>query len=634
MLHDHLSGHHDMRLVLLSIGVAILASYTALDIGNRIKAARGHARIGWLTAGATAMGGGIWSMHFIAMLAFSMAIPIGYDVTLTAASFLVAVLVTGIALFIVSRGALHIGRIVAAGVFMGLGVAAMHYVGMAAMRMAAEIHYTPGLFILSIVIAVVAASAALWLAFTMEAWWHKLASALIMGAAIAGMHFTGMAAAYYRPIAADPAATQMNLPPQFMALGIATAAFYVLCLGLLSAVADRRLSATAAEGAKALRQSERRHHSLVQNSSDIIAILDDRGAFTYCSQSSQRILGYSATWLIGHRLVEFLQSEDAEKFDEFFARVVASPGTTEKEEIEIRHADYTWLACEVICNNLKADSAIRGIVVNLRDISERKRVIDELRRAKTLAEQASRIKSEFLAAVSHELRTPLNAVIGFSEVIKGGSLGGEAGPRCMDYATHIHDSARHLLRIINNILDLSKAESGQMKLAEDYFRLASLVTDCVQAHAAEAAAAGLAMDLSLPPALPYFYGDKRRIEQALASVLSNALKFTAPGGRVEVTADAHDASGFVIAVRDTGIGMASDEIAMALEPFRQIDARLNRRYEGTGLGLPLTKHLVELHGGVLQIGSEPGKGTRVSLRFPAERIVWTADGHDRQRAVS
>jgi signal transduction histidine kinase len=111
------------------------------------------------------------------------------------------------------------------------------------------------------------------------------------------------------------------------------------------------------------------------------------------------------------------------------------------------------------------------------------------------------------------------------------------------------------------------------------------------------------------------------------------LKFTAPGGRVDVTVEADDASGFVIAVRDTGIGMASDEIAMALEPFRQLDARLNRRYEGTGLGLPLTKHLVELHGGTLQIDSEPGRGTCVSLRFPAERIVWTDDGHGAQQAV-
>jgi PAS domain S-box-containing protein len=364
----------------------------------------------------------------------------------------------------------------------------------------------------------------------------------------------------------------------------------------------------------------------------MIAILDDQGTFTYCSQSSQRILGYSSTWLLGHRLIDFLQSEDAEKFEEFFARVGQSTGATLTEEVQIRHADDTWLTCEVICNNMKSDPAIGGIVVNLRDISERKRVIDELRKAKTMAEQSSRIKSEFLAAMSHELRTPLNAVIGFSEVIKSGMLGNEAGPRCVDYATHIHDSARHLLRVINNILDLSKAESGQMELAEDYCRLPDIIADCVQLHAPQAAAGGLVVNVTPATHLPYFYGDKRRIHQAIASILSNAVKFTKPGGRVEIMATV-DEAGFVVIIRDTGIGMAPDEISVALEPFRQLDARLNRRYEGTGLGLPLTKHLIELHGGVLQIDSAPGEGTRVSLCFPAERVVWANEEKSARRAV-
>ena len=634
MLHDHLSGQHDMGLVLLAIAIAVLASYTALDIGGRIKEARGRAQIAWLAAGATAMGGGIWSMHFIAMLAFSMPVPIGYDVALTVGSLLVAIAVTGIALFIVSRGALDLRRILVAGTFMGLGVAAMHYVGMAAMRMAAEIHYAPGLFILSIVIAIVAASAALWLAFTMEAWWHKLTSALVMGAAIAGMHFTGMAAAYYEPMAVAAGTVHTILSPPLMALGIATAAFYVLCLGLLCAIADRRLSVTAAEGEKALRRSKRRHQSLVQNSSDIIAILDDRGAFTYCSQSSQRILGYSPTWLIGHRLVEFLQSEDAEKFAEFFAGVAQSAGGTQAEEVQIRHADYSWLTCEVICNNLKNDAAIGGIVVNLRDISERKRVMDELRKAKTLAEQGSRIKTEFLAAMSHELRTPLNAVIGFSEVIKNGMLGTEAGPRCIDYATHIHESASHLLRVINNILDLSKAESGQIKLIEEFCSLSGIIANCVQMHAQQATDADLVVDVSLPPSVPHLRADRRRIEQALAGIFSNAVKFSNPGGRVDIAARMYGQGGLEISISDTGIGMAADEIAVALEPFRQLDARLNRRYEGTGLGLPLSKRLIELHGGTLQIDSLPGKGTRVTMRFPQDRIVWTDEQKSARRAVS
>lgn len=634
MLHDHLSGHHDMGLVLLAFAVAVLASYTALDIGGRIKEARGGMRVIWLAAGATAMGGGIWSMHFIAMLAFSMPVPIGYDLALTVASLLVAIAATGIALFIVTRGALDIRRILVAGSFMGLGVAAMHYVGMSAMRMSAQIHYEPGLFVTSIVIAVVAAIAALWLALTVEAWWHKVASALVMGVAISGMHFTGMAAARYVPTDVEPAEAALTLPPHLMALGIATAAFYVLCLGLLSALADRRLSATAEAGEKALRHSRRRHTSLVRNGSDVIAILDDRGSFTYCSDSVQRILGYSPAGLVGRRLIDFLQADDAERFTDFFARVLQSAEGAHSEEVEVRHADDRWLTCEVICNNLKHDQAIEGIVVNLRDISERKRAMDELRAAKALAEQGSRIKSEFLAAMSHELRTPLNAVIGFSEVIKNGMLGNEAGPRCIDYAKHIHESATYLLRAVNNILDLSKLENGQIKLTEECCSLSDIVTNSMQVHAQQAVDADLTVSVSLPPSSPGLRGDKRRLEQALASLFSNAVKFSHPGGTIDIHARVDGNGWLEIAITDHGIGMAPDEVAVALEPFRQLDARLNRRYEGTGLGLPLSKRVVELHDGELRIDSTQGKGTRVSLLFPRERIVWADDVSGARRATN
>lgn len=621
-----------MGLVLLSIAVAVLASYTALDIGGRIKEARGMARTAWLAAGATAMGGGIWSMHFIAMLSFSMPVPIRYDLATTVASLLVAIAVTAAALFTVSRGALDIRRIVAAGCFMGLGVAAMHYVGMSAMRMDAQIHYAPGLFAASVAIAVVAASVALWLAFTVEAWWHKVASALVMGAAIAGMHFTGMAAAQYHPADIGQTGTNFNLPPHFMALGIAAATFGMLCLGLVSAIVDRRMSATVKAGEKALSHSRRRHQSLVQHSSDIVAILDDRGTFVYCSQSSQRILGYSSTWLIGHRLVEFLQSEDAETFDAFFATVLQSAGRAKALEFQFRHADYSWVTCEVVCNNLKSEAAIEGVVVTVRDISEHKQVIDELRNAKTLAEQGSRIKSEFVAAMTHELRTPLNAIIGFSDVIKGGMLGNDAGPKSMEFATHIHESATQLLRVINNILDLSKLESGQIKLAEESCSLSGIITSSMQVYAQQAADANITVAVSLPPTPPYLRGDRRRLEQTLSSIFSNAVKFSNPGGRVEIAACSDADGGLEIAFIDNGIGMAETEIAVALEPFRQLDARLNRRYEGTGLGLPLSKRLVELHGGVLRIDSTPGQGTRVTMQFPKERVVWADE--DARRAVS
>lgn len=618
-----------MGLVLLAIAVAVLASYTALDIGGRIKETRGLARAAWLTGGAAAMGGGIWSMHFIAMLAFEMPVPIRYDLATTVASLLVAIAVTGVALFIVSRGALDIRRAVAAGCFMGLGVAAMHYVGMSAMRMDAHIHYAPGLFATSIAVAVVAASVALWLAFTVEAWWHKVASALVMGAAVSGMHFIGMAAARYDTADIQLTGSYLDLPPHLMALGIAAATFCVLCLGVVSAIVDRRVTATVKAGEQALRRSRRRHRSLVRNGSDVIAILDDHGIFTYCSESVQRILGYPVEGLIGRRLIDFMQVEDAESFAEFFSKVVLSPQGMQSAEFQVRHADDRWLSCEIICNNLKHDGAIAGIVVNLRDVTERKRVVDELRAAKVLAEQGSRIKSEFLAAMSHELRTPLNAVIGFSEVIKNGMLGNEAGPRCIDYAGHIHESASHLLHVINSILDLSKLESGQLKLAEECCSLSGIISNSMQPHAQHVIDADLLVSVVLPTNPPGLRCDKRRVEQALSNIVSNAVKFSNPRGRIEIAARLDGNGWLEITVSDNGIGMAPDKVSVALEPFRQLDSRLNRRYEGTGLGLPLSKRLVELHGGALRIDSTPGHGTRVSMHFPSERVVWADDKNAR-----
>jgi signal transduction histidine kinase len=171
-----------------------------------------------------------------------------------------------------------------------------------------------------------------------------------------------------------------------------------------------------------------------------------------------------------------------------------------------------------------------------------------------------------------------------------------------------------------------------MTLAEDYCRPDAIVADCVQMLQAQADGAEVAIEVMLPPRLPYLYGDKRRIQQAVINVLSNAVKFTKAGGHVKIGAALDESVGLVLSVSDTGIGMAPDEIIVALEPFRQLDSRLSRRYEGTGLGLPLTKHLIELHGGALRIDSTPDVGTCVSLSFPPERVIWTGQGDDQRVA--
>ncbi len=246
-------------------------------------------------------------------------------------------------------------------------------------------------------------------------------------------------------------------------------------------------------------------------------------------------------------------------------------------------------------------------------------VQSDLREMKDVAEQANRAKSEFLATMSHELRTPLNAIIGFSEFIKSETLGPINVPRYRDYLNDIHNSGNHLLSIINDILDMSKIEAGEMKVADESVDLADTVAKCVRLMADQAAKGGVTIDVDVPRDLPILSGDRRMMSQIVLNLLSNAVKFTPPAGKVSL-AVSNGADGVLIAVRDTGIGIPADELDVVLEPFHQADSSDKRVYGGTGLGLSLVKSMVELHGGSIEIRSVEGEGTEVDIRFPAERM--------------
>jgi signal transduction histidine kinase len=249
---------------------------------------------------------------------------------------------------------------------------------------------------------------------------------------------------------------------------------------------------------------------------------------------------------------------------------------------------------------------------------ERKRVQLQLVEEKERAELASRAKSQFLANMSHELRTPLNAIIGFSEVLMSETP--LAAERRTEYARSVRDSGVHLLRIINDILDLSKIEAGKLELLEEEVDLAAILDSCERIIGERVVENGLRLVRHLPEELPRLRGDERKLKQILLNLLSNSVKFTPPGGEVRVVVG-RDPSGIAIAVEDTGIGIAEADIATALAPFMQVDRSLSRRFEGTGLGLSLTRSLAELHGGSLELRSIPGAGTTVTIRLPAERIV-------------
>jgi len=239
--------------------------------------------------------------------------------------------------------------------------------------------------------------------------------------------------------------------------------------------------------------------------------------------------------------------------------------------------------------------------------------------AKLAAETANRTKSEFLANMSHELRTPLNAIIGFSDVIQS-RMFGPISDRYREYAGNILTSGNHLLGLINEVLDLSKLEAGQLELHEENVDLLDIVSISLRFVESQAKKSKVNLSQVMDEKARFIRADERRLRQAVVNLLSNAVKFTPAGGSVRVVC-AHTDSGILIVVSDTGVGMASADIPKAMEPFGQVDSKLSRKYEGTGLGLPLAKDLIELHGGSLTVESQVNVGTTVTITLPPERII-------------
>ncbi|QJD82150.1 response regulator [Cohnella herbarum] len=519
---NHVQGTYDRILVIFSYIVAVVASYTVLDLAGRVTATKGKSRWLWLSFGAVAMGMGIWSMHFIGMMAFSLHVPVSYDLVIVFVSVIAAIVASFIALFVVSRDQMTAGHLLGGGLMLATGISAMHYIGMAAMQI--DIEYDPFYFSLSIVIAIVASIVALWLSFYFRKGggrgdvWKKLGSGLIMGAAIVGMHYTGMTASRFHLGSKSALSSGMTLDQQWLAYFIAGGTLFTLGLSLLGIFISKRFSFKDSE----IRSKQKEIHSINQ---------------------------------------ELLQ------LNENLERLVAE----RTAQLEKAH-----------------DEAI----------------------------QANRIKSQFLANMSHELRTPLNAIIGYSEMLME-----ESEELCEPTFTEdlgkISKSGKHLLALINDILDISKIEAGKMDMYFETCEVSELVQEVITTVNPLIEANGNRLRTKLVEGV--MNTDITKLRQILLNLLSNASKFSKDGTiTFEVSGETrNNKSGYRFSVQDTGIGMTNEQIAKLFQPFTQADSSTTRKYGGTGLGLAISQRFCQILGGEIGVESEYGQGSTFTCWLPA-----------------
>ncbi|MGE0405145.1 MAG: response regulator, partial [Candidatus Korobacteraceae bacterium] len=627
--HEIMHSSHDYYLVALSIMIAMFASYTALSLGGRVTATRGRTRMAWLAGGATAMGLGIWGMHYIAMLAYHLPMVVSYHLPLVILSLVAAISASAVALWIASRKAMGWKATLAGSLLMGTGIAGMHYIGMAAMRLAATIHYDAALVSLSVVLAVVISMVALRMTFRFRGesrndLRNKILAALLMGSAIPIMHFTGMAAAHFAPSAIAPDLSYAITINALDTVAITAIILTVLVLTVVTSTVDRRFKSLELE----LR--EKRKNAIVEAALDAIVSCDPQYKITAVNSTAELMFGASRAALLGKPISTLfgqMGEEAAKTTDTAIAAMVGK-----LLEVTARRSDGNTFPAEVsvICTEFDRMPLFTAF---FRDITERRSRV-ELQKAKEEAEQANRAKSEFLANMSHEIRTPMNGILGMTELV----LDTDLTPEQLECLNTVRASAESLLSIINDILDFSKIEAGKLEFEAIEFNLRDSLEETLKTLALRADQKGLELVCEIPPDVPGdLIGDPTRLRQIIVNLIVNAIKFT-ERGEVFLHCQAEDRHEqrvrLHISVRDTGIGIPLDRQQEIFAAFNQADNSMTRKYGGTGLGLTISSRLVDMMGGRIWVESEPSVGS--TFHFTANVLVNPSPGasHAVRKAVS
>src|SRR5258706_234989 len=355
--------------------------------------------------------------------------------------------------------------------------------------------------------------------------------------------------------------------------------------------------------------------AIVESSDDAIMGKTLDGVITSWNSGAQRMFGYSRQEALGNPMLIIFSPDRRDEEPEILARIARGESIDHFETVRVRK-DGKLIDVSVTISPIKDGSGrIVGASKIARDITERRQA-DEALRARNLAQAANRMKSEFLANMSHELRTPLNGIIGFSEFLVD-EKPGQLNAKQKEYLNDILNSGRHLLQLINDVLDLSKVEAGKMELFPESFSLSKSMDEVCAVVSPLAKKKNVAIDKDISRAVENVTLDQQKFKQVLFNLLSNAVKFTDGGGRAEIMAAPYDARRLLLEVRDTGCGINTEDFDKLFIEFQQLDSGTDRRYEGTGLGLALTKKIVEFQKGSISVESKPGKGSTFTVVLPA-----------------
>lgn len=612
-----LQGNHNPGLVAVSIGVAIISSIMGLQIAGMARQAQGNLqRQIALVSGSLALGGGIWSMHFIGMLAFEMPAHVHYHPLITLLSMGPSVFASWVALQMLSHSTINARQLICGGILVGSGIGAMHYSGMAAMHMDARLAYDPYWFAASIVVAILMAMLALWVHFGLNKSARftsnqtTLIAGIIMGCAIASMHYTGMAAArFIGTVGTGPGENSQV----FLAtiIGATTVAISLLVLAGNLILRYRQLY-------RQMLENESRLRAIVDTAVDGIITIDGTGTIIAANNATEKLFGWTTEELIGKNIKLLMpnpyHSEHDQYLENFYKTRQKKIIGTGREVTALRK-DGTEFPVRLAVGEakIKGQKLFVGFVS---DLTERKAMEKDLVIAKDRAEQAAHAKGMFLANMSHEIRTPMNAIIGFTELLLDSPL----QPDQQKHLQTVGRSARSLLKLLNDILDTAKLERGALELDQEVFSLKELCAQIIQELKIQADKKSLELSFIYTATHHDFvFGDALRLRQILVNLLGNAIKFTERGRiTLKVAAEGEKVS---LKIIDTGIGIAPDRIKQIFTPFTQADASMARRFGGTGLGTTIARQLAELMGGTITATSELGHGSCFEVCLPLAAAV-------------